>query len=203
MTKMPIDIADLAAQIRRRCERESWYGPEDFRPEQPGKAWGASHFWCPPATPGQIELTEEVLGFPLPHALIFLYTTLANGGFGPGAGLRGLFGGYGTRYTMVPNGETFLNEESIAKYPYERLISLANCTWEQQDDARVFRLAAERWPQGLFPICDLGDCQEVCLDKDGQVYYWYASDLPGIYEMMDATISFEHWLSAWCTEGRV
>jgi hypothetical protein len=199
----PVNLVEIASRIRAKCQRESWYGPEDFRPKQQRETWGVKGFWCPPATPGQIELTEEILGFKLPHALVFLYTTLANGGFGPGAGLRGLVGGYGTRYTAVPNGETFLNEESIAKYQYEHLVPLTPGSWQQQGETRILRLSYDCWPQGLFPICDLGDCQEVCLDKDGHVFDWYSSDDYGLYEVMDRAISLENWLFTWITEDRV
>ena len=54
-----------------------------------------NNFAFPPATEGQLAATEQALGFALPQLLRMLYTTVANGGFGPGYGLNGSVGGFG------------------------------------------------------------------------------------------------------------
>jgi hypothetical protein len=51
-------------------------------------------FVYPKATPAQVASSERMLGFALPPVLRELYQELANGGFGPVAGLRGIEGGY-------------------------------------------------------------------------------------------------------------
>lgn len=193
-----ISPSDLIAQIRHKCERESWYGPYDFRPNQNGRVWPINGFWCPPATQEQVRLTKEILGVELPSVLVALYTTLANGGFGPGAGLRGIVGGYGTRYTAAPGGETFLNEESLVKYQYEQLVPLTEYSWQQREGENIMSLPDDRWPEGILPICDLGDCQEVCTDTHGHVYYWYLSaQREGFSELKDTGMALEHWLYTW------
>lgn len=196
-----ISPSDLIAQIRRKCERESWYGAEDFRPNQNGRIWPINGFWCPPATQEQVQLTQEIIGFELPSVLVTLYTTLANGGFGPGAGLRGIVGGYGMRYTAAPGGATFLNEESLVKYQYRQLVPLTEYSWQQREGETIMYLPDDRWPKGMLPICDLGDCQEVCTDTHGRVYHWYMSaQREGCSELKDTGMSLERWLyDEWLT----
>lgn len=48
-----------------------------------------------PATEAQLQATEYKLGIALPPLYRTLLKELANGGFGPGGGLRGVDGGYG------------------------------------------------------------------------------------------------------------
>src|SRR3954469_1135410 len=48
----------------------------------------------PPATSESLMETEARLGFRLPPLLRRLYSSVANGGFGPGAGLVGVKGGH-------------------------------------------------------------------------------------------------------------
>jgi len=48
----------------------------------------------PPATPESVTEAEATLGLRLPSLVRQLYVDVANGGFGPGAGLLGLAGGY-------------------------------------------------------------------------------------------------------------
>jgi hypothetical protein len=47
-----------------------------------------------PAAPGALSAAETELGFALPPLLWRLYLEVGNGGFGPGAGLGGVDGGY-------------------------------------------------------------------------------------------------------------
>src|SRR5215472_5374022 len=107
---------DLATRIRALCERSSWYGPWDFQPPAGQAHANTTTFVCAPATEMQLQKTEAILGFPLPPFIRLLYTELANGGFGPGGGLRGAMGGYGTVGTALPNGQVFLNDETLVKY---------------------------------------------------------------------------------------
>lgn len=48
----------------------------------------------PVASKKQVEAVETLVGFSLPWLLRRLYTEVANGGFGPGAGLIGVEGGH-------------------------------------------------------------------------------------------------------------
>lgn len=93
------------------------------------------------ATRGALDAAESELGFPLPALLRRLYLEVENGGFGPGAGLVGVDGGY-----PDPDGRTL-----SASYAVLRL----------QD-----------WPEGLVPLCDLGDGAWSCFDgraADGRI----------------------------------
>ncbi len=56
----------------------------------------------------QITQTEASVGFALPPLLSQLYTRIANGGFGPGGGIRGCIGGYGTPMSMGDDAGTLL-----------------------------------------------------------------------------------------------
>ncbi len=58
-------------------------GLDGSRPEPPGVL-------PPPASPTTIAATEARLGFPLPGDLAQLYSSVAEGGFGPSAGLASL-----------------------------------------------------------------------------------------------------------------
>ena len=89
----------LVHEIRRKCYRDRWYGGSlDYPKSLPGHEIDPRRtgFAFPPATEAQLHATEENLGRPLPLLHRILYKELANGGFGPGVGLRGVTGGYGT-----------------------------------------------------------------------------------------------------------
>src|SRR5438132_5407724 len=84
----------LFKAIGARCQRDHWFGPE-----QSGPTWrkriaadnpNRFGFVFPPASEEQVQITEERLGFPLPALLRALYTRVANGGFGPSGGLKGI-----------------------------------------------------------------------------------------------------------------
>ncbi|TMB83569.1 MAG: hypothetical protein E6J48_03945 [Chloroflexi bacterium] len=88
-----------------------------------------SDFAFPPATEQELHETETILRFRLPPLLRALYAHLGNGGFGPGGGIRGVLGGYGS-------SGTFENEsdETILKNHYWReglvdVKSYANQWW--------------------------------------------------------------------------
>jgi hypothetical protein len=49
---------------------------------------------CPPCDRRAVEDAERELGFRLPGLLTDIYTTVANGGFGPGYGVMGVSGGF-------------------------------------------------------------------------------------------------------------
>lgn len=189
----------LIEQIRLKAQ-VTGYGPTGLRPRNTTLAG----FWCLPATSEQIRVTEELFGFPLPKELATLYLSLANGGFGPAAGLRGTVGGYGTRYTALPNGGMFYNEETIVKFHLwaeDYLVDLNAYTadqWKQQPSgSKVLPLPAEAWPRQIIPLCDWGDCVEVCCDQHGFLCYWYASERPGYYELEKTVKPFNSWLQEW------
>ena len=101
--------------------------------------------------------------FPLPPLLRALYFELANGGFGPGAGLRGAIGGFGAPGTFQ-NG----NDETLVKYHLRGSESLIDQPLFQHVPQVL--LPSNRWPRLLAPLCDLGCAVEVCIDANGQLY---------------------------------
>ena len=98
--------AALCDRIREKCRRQQWYGPEMHDPAWFGNRYdpaldhdGRQHAKLnDPQKFGfikeQLLVTEEALGFSLPPLLRALYTTLANGSFGPGYGIQGAIGGF-------------------------------------------------------------------------------------------------------------
>ncbi len=111
MSSVTTSEADaLIERIRAKCARRRWYGsdmhfkhggPWSLPAGTPGgqgitypsdEQWiklARQRFLQPRATEKDLRLTEEVISVPLPPLLPRVYTTLANGGFGPGYGLLG------------------------------------------------------------------------------------------------------------------
>lgn len=128
----------LFEAIRTRCRQVSWFGPDAFKPDrevqpQPDDPFLDEHasapaaqddpyqagFVFPPATAEQIRVTERNLGFALPHMLRDLYLRVANGGFGPGTGLRGVEGGYkgaDHQYNDLPGTQGYSHVLSYTTY---------------------------------------------------------------------------------------
>ena len=100
---------DVILGILAKCQNEQWYGSDRERSRNPS-AHDPCHtgFVFPSATTDQITQTEASVGFALPPLLSQLYTRLANGGFGPGGGIRGCIGGYGTPMSMGDDAGTLL-----------------------------------------------------------------------------------------------
>ncbi len=179
--------------IQEKCQREGWYGPADFKWTKaalvgtPSFRWG---FVYPPATPEQLQETEQILGFPLPPLLKMLYLQLANGGFGPGAGLRGAIGGYGEPGTFE-NG----NDETLIKCHRWGSPALIDLPTSQK-----VLLPSDVWPHQLAPLCDLGCDVEVCIDANGQLYRLGSA---AEYAMCSLSrwITLEQWLQQWLAQG--
>jgi hypothetical protein len=135
----------------------------------------------PPATDEQIQAAELSLEFPLPAFLCRAYTTIANGGFGPGRGLLGVQGGAADEHG---NSIVDLYDSFSAANPEDR-------TWQ--------------WPEGLVPICPWGgsvyscvDCATaegavICLDLTG---YEPGRDLKE-FLIPQRQLTVEAWLRAW------
>jgi hypothetical protein len=205
---------DLVERILARCERDHWYGPELRSPQHrrmKGDDPRQRGFAYPPATEAQIQETEAALGVPLPPLLRTLYTRLANGGFGPGVGLRGIIGGYGT--PTEPFDE-YTTDDTIVGYDIwykanARLIDLAE--YEDQwrpcpKDGRLrLILPFALWPKGWLCLCDLGCVQEMCCDSaTGQVYLSESGhdreaneDIHSIHRI---GCTLGEWLDAWARD---
>src|SRR5207253_5237760 len=108
--------------IRARCQPEHWFGPDCSNPKQyEGILAYDPHFdtrsmeSVAADDPNRFGFVfspaskEQLLGFSLPPLLRALYANIANGGFGPGGGLKGVVGGYGS----VESGTHSFDTETI------------------------------------------------------------------------------------------
>ncbi len=115
-----------------------------------------------PASEEQLRATEAALGFPLPPLLRALYAEVANGGFGPGGGIQGALGGYGSR-TDEP-ARTIVDDYDWHRQV--RLVDLADYAGQGKRGSgkENLLLPYEVWPERLLPLEDLGCCMQACLD---------------------------------------
>ena len=184
-----IETPLLVDRIREKCWKESWFGPELLGPK-----WSSTspndlrtrHFAFPPTTQAHIRTSQALLGFDFPPLLVMLYTELANGGFGPGTGIRGTVEGYQW------NEQTAVQAYQGSSTTY--LVDLKD-QWV-------------RWPKFLLPLCDMGDVIEVCVDCQlGHVVTVAPTDHQrGIVPVMSMEApSLEVWLDRWIrgSEGAV
>lgn len=180
----------LCEAIRKRCADRQWYGPE-FR----GPAWGytiprdnplRTGFAFPPATEEQLRETEGILGFPLPPMLRTLYSQLANGGFGPAYGIRGVKGGapeeagtLATWYQIRAEMLTFFDLKEAEIRP-----------------GKNFSFDASSWPRSLLALCDLGCGNSIGLDSvSGLVLSIDLLDHG--FSLTSVGDSLEQWLQRW------
>jgi hypothetical protein len=135
-------VPSLYKAIREKCAQQGWYGPDiSFVTEHDSRT---SRFAFPPATEAQLCTAEKVLGFSLPQALRGLYAHVANGGFGPGYGLRGVTGGASAAGGTLEEWysqwvEHFVVEEIAPLKPGEERL-----------------LPRPLWPAGLISILEWG-----------------------------------------------
>ena len=190
----------LFAAIRTRCQQDHWYGPELSSPKsRKGVSLDNPRrlgFAYLPASEELLVRTEAALGFALPPLLHALYAKVANGGFGPGAGLQGALEGYGR-----PGDSIYANSDDtiVAHYLWrsaERTVPLASFEgqWSQYDNVLV---PAGKWPEKLLPLCDLGCVQHACISSDEQMYIVAPSQDDAAYVLVNLAISFEMWLWGW------
>src|SRR5712691_13026984 len=94
----------LCERIKAHCQQKQWYGPDidylfrhaSHHLDESSKDHDFRSDFMTPATEEQIRLSEERMGISFPPLLRMLYLRVADGGFGPGCGLRGIFSpGYG------------------------------------------------------------------------------------------------------------
>ena len=105
----------------------------------------------PPVGESVIKDAERRLGHPLPSIVRILFTSVANGGFGPGYGIVGLDGGH-------PTDE---GDSSIGLY----------ATFSETDPEDPHW----KWPSGLLPLCHWGCAIYSCVDcstHDGKIFWF-------------------------------
>ncbi len=196
--------SELFDRLREKCQREGWYGGDLLSPrwlhvqhDHPQRV-GFAYL---PANEVQLAATEAVLGFPLPPLLRALYTEVANGGFGPGVGIRGALGGYGSP-TDDP-GDTIVGYYNFHRQQAQ-LVDLGAYAehWKQVGPGRrrdsYLLLPYLVWPEQLLSLEDLGCCQEVCLDcKTGSLFCTAPTTNNDEYIVWLVAPSLENYLERW------
>jgi hypothetical protein len=134
------------------------------------------------ASEEQLAAAERRLGFALPPLLRRLYTEVANGGFGPGAGILGIAGGWAT------------DRHQTVEDLYAEMLDTV-----QENRAWV-------WPGGLLPIVDLSGAY-ACVDAATAPHRIVEFDFEELDEgghdggwsraFRDVAPSFEGWLAGW------
>ena len=192
----------LFEAIRARCQREGWYGPELLSPTNreavPANDPNRFGFVLPPASEEQLQETEAHLGFPLPPLLRALYASVANGGFGPGTGLRGACGGYEGGY---------INHDGkiVFQYQWRSHKGTFNYTTYQEQSAQAVargeaaHMAAPygEWLDRLLPICDIGCNGEICVDSQERMFLVGPLKSNEVYGLFQLSWTLEEWLWRW------
>ena len=145
---------------------------------------GGSFVPSPPCDEAAIQDAQLALGFRLPRLLSDIYTTLANGGFGPGYGVMGVSGGF----------TDDMQQSIVDAYRSYVVTPPDEPTWI--------------WPRGLVPFCHWGCIVYSvldCLRPPNPVHFIAIGDKK-LDESMDSIIhphkaSLAQWLDDWM-EGK-
>ena len=139
-------------------------------------------FEYPPLSEEEMAVIEHNRGYRFPPLLRSLYTTVANGGFGPSYGL------------IVLSPETVLADGSPIK-SHSRPIDLA-LYLRRYTSSVYFEFPWYVWPKSLFRLCEDGCGYSFYLDcASGRVFYGGAGkDGFGLDPQAD---SLEEWLDLW------
>lgn len=192
---------NLLESIRAKCQQEHWFGPKLLSPARCESVSATDPnrfgFVFPAASEEQLQLTESLLGFPLPPLLRALYVEIANGGFGPGTGLRGVLDGYGKPGTMYPNED----ETIIGTYQFESrkgTTTLVEQAMQEEEQSLVcLQIPYGIWPAQVLPICHLGCVQEACIDSRQRMFIAAPINSNEVYGFYQLPWTFEEWLWRW------
>lgn len=203
-------FTELFEGIREKCRRDGWYGGTlDLRLARSDHRQRHG-FAYPPASEEQLRATETSLGFLLPPVLHALYSEVANGGFGPGGGIQGAVGGYGSRASE--SARTIVDDyrwhcqigyTQIGHRGPVQLIDLAKTAehWKRASSKKDLLLPHEVWPEQLLSLEDLGCCMQAWLDcKTGRVLCIAPSGNDEEYEVGMIAPSLEEYLDRWLRE---
>jgi len=207
----------LFDSIRAKCQQRRWFGTDYDDPHQydgilehdphfdvqsiriaPLEDPRYTRFAYPPASEELVERSENELGFVLPPLLRALYLEVANGGFGPVSGIRGILDGYGRSGTMYPDS----NDTIVARYLWENssrkvALSYFDGQWSQY---KSMYAPTGVWLDKLLPICDMGCVTEVCVANDEQMFLIGAAESDEFYYLAQMLITLEEWLWAWIND---
>jgi hypothetical protein len=135
---------------------------------------------APAVSDADLANAESRLGFRIPALLRLVYSSIGNGGFGPGYGLIGLTGGY-------PDDQ---GHSAVDLYELFRRSDPENAAWQ--------------WPGRLLPICHWGCAIYSCIDcstDDGPIVIWdpnvWDAGTPVQSALRPAHGSTAEWFNAW------
>lgn len=203
----------LCHRIREKCQQQHWYGgdasyADDIRERmyQSRRSIGTQgkhrndpddhprkmSFACAPATEEQLLATEQELGFPFPPFLRLLYSSIANGGFGPGYGLIGAKGGFDEAGTIVEMYQYHTTRAQLVDLEqYERAI------WPDS----LLELPETVWPRFMLYLCDWGEANVSCLDcVTGHVLLVRMGEKYRRYVLEMQASSSQAWWEQWLAE---
>ena len=189
----------LARNIWVKCEEEHWFGGElinDLRPEDDPQR---RTFDFPRVSEEQIKDAERHLGFPLPPFLRYIYTHIANGGFGPGLGLHGIMNGFGSDcdynnrldrsivgwYRFKTRGQAI----NLDEYPPEIVY--------EGTEQKFWRFPLGTWPHSVLPLSDMGCAQTACVSKESQMFLNVAIEQHDMCGLVQLGWTFEEWIERW------
>ena len=211
----------LCERIVAHCRERNWYGPDTPLPGEEDEYYedGVFHvhhplhdlhsgFAFPPATEEQLARTEEVMGFAHPPLLRALYLQVANGGFGPGTGIIGAFGGYCTdrkhdpRYLPMQKAH-LLKEygEAFCMESYPNRFNPITFDLEQHEkregDGGPFLLSTGAWPLSFLQLCGAWYGDAYCLHAPSDRVYAVWAEM----ELWRVADSLAEWLERWLEGG--
>jgi SMI1 / KNR4 family (SUKH-1) len=149
-------------------------------------------FEHPPATEAQLVATEEALGFSLPRLLRELYANIANGGFGPGYGINGAFGGFGDMMNNIADGYLSMKSSS-------RLVDIAIYEHRQGTTTRL-AIPFYVHPDRFLTLCHWGCAIFSYLDCNTDRVFRGAAERETYGFTLEAT-SFYEWIDLWSKDA--
>jgi hypothetical protein len=178
-------------------------------------------FIYPPASEEQLQITENVLGYSLPPLLRMVYAEVANGGFGPGYGITGAWGGF----SVNGDGRYDTIDRCTDTDPKLSYVTLAILDTGPNSEPFVVDLpyspwiehSQNQWPAKCLHLAYGGCGCDFWLDvSTGRIYYGEPNQIPMPNEFLQRTTgdpeatslewtvhfervssSLEIWLEAW------
>ena len=199
ITAMTTSYEDLVERIRAKCQQEHWFGSELSKGLAHGEDREEYEFVFPTVSEEEIREAERNLKFPLPPLLRYLYTHIANGGFGPGMGLYGIANSSSGNYnrpfdSSIAGFYHFLRREQtidLAEYPPEHPPAIRQ---------NFGRLPLGTWPKYVLPLSDMGCARIACVNKDSQMFLEVAIELGDMYGLVQLDWTLEEWIARWLND---
>jgi hypothetical protein len=184
------DPRPLTAAIVEHCREHAWFGSDMMLRFAAPDATERKRFKYGTATAAEIEATERQLGLPLPRLLRELYSTVANGGFGPGYGFVGAVGGAPEEWAK-DIAHAYRMDRDLSPRLEESNAEPGAPDW--------FPPFHDEWPGRVVRVVHWGCAIWSCLDlRSGRVLRYEALHGKSTRAaMIVEAVSFEGWLESW------